>query len=294
MKTKNGYYRTVYQNICCRCGKPFNGFSKMQKFCSNKCSNQDKNLIYDTRVKFPPTPLEPEDAYILGLLLTDGCVIDTKHQSYIQIVLQSKDADVLNLLKNRMCPTAKIHRIKNFQKLQIGSRILVKNLRDYGIVPNKSANAQYPSKIPQHLHRFFILGLMDGDGSWSNGFDKDGYKKATASFYGTKELCQSVMNIVNNELGKVFNGVYKDSRKKFLYRICIGSIKRRNKFAHWLYDGHTLGIQRKRIIATSTFTDADEKMAKNIAQLGAFCCKQPRKDVNMLNFVSHIPPKLTA
>jgi len=37
--------------------------------------------------------------------------------------------------------------------------------------------------------------------------------------------------------------------------------------------------------------DADVNAAKNIAQLGALCGKQPRKDVNMLNFVSHIPPK---
>ena len=36
--------------------------------------------------------------------------------------------------------------------------------------------------------------------------------------------------------------------------------------------------------------DADVNAAKNIAQLGALC-KQPRKDVSMLNFVSHIPLK---
>ncbi len=34
--------------------------------------------------------------------------------------------------------------------------------------------------------------------------------------------------------------------------------------------------------------NADTNAAKNIAQLGAFC-KPPRKDVSMLNFVSHIP-----
>jgi IS605 OrfB family transposase len=37
-------------------------------------------------------------------------------------------------------------------------------------------------------------------------------------------------------------------------------------------------------------TDADTNAAKNIAQLGAFC-KQPRKDVSMLNLVSHVPLK---
>ena len=36
--------------------------------------------------------------------------------------------------------------------------------------------------------------------------------------------------------------------------------------------------------------DADVNAAKNIAQLGALC-KQPRKDVSMLNFVSYIPLK---
>lgn len=40
-------------------------------------------------------------------------------------------------------------------------------------------------------------------------------------------------------------------------------------------------------------TDADYNAALNIAQLGALC-KQPRKDVNMLNFSSHVPLKLTA
>ena len=37
-------------------------------------------------------------------------------------------------------------------------------------------------------------------------------------------------------------------------------------------------------------SDADINAARNIAQLGAFC-KQPRKDVSMLNFISHIPLK---
>jgi hypothetical protein len=251
--TAKGYYRTGYPLYCKKCNKFFYGFRSRQLFCSNKCSNQGKNMANDLRIKFPPLPLEAEDAYILGLLITDGCVVNTKHQSYIKIVLQSQDSNIFDLLKNRICPTAKIHNRDGFSALQIGSKILVNNLKKYNIVPNKSRIVQYPSKIPPHLHRFFILGLMDGDGSWSNGFDKDGYKKATASFYGTEDMCQSIMDIVDKEIGKTFNGIYRDKRGKWLYRIHIGSIKRRNKFAHWLYDGHTLGIQRKRIIAIYTF-----------------------------------------
>ena len=43
-------------------------------------------------------------------------------------------------------------------------------------------------------------------------------------------------------------------------------------------------------LSCGNMADADINAAKNIAQLGAFC-KQSRKDVSMLDFVSHIPLK---
>jgi len=242
------------KKICEYCKTTFDARTAKQRFCSNRCASKVRNLAKDMRINFPPYPLLPESAYVLGLLLTDGNVMNTPHQSYVRILMKEIDGDVIEFVRNTICSNAKIAIKHGFCNVKIGSKILVNNLQQYGIVPAKSSITKYPPGIPDNLNNFFILGLMDGDGSWTNGFTKDGYARGIASFYGTKELCEDVMNVSHKMLAEtIFNGPYRDKRKSFLHRICIGSIRRRNKFAHWLYDGHIFGMIRKRKIATFYF-----------------------------------------
>jgi hypothetical protein len=105
-----------------------------------------------------------EQAYLLGLLAADGNV-SARHPR-VTFGLQAKDAAVVELMRDRLCPGANVWRSPRdgFAQLQITSAQIVTDVAQYSIVPRKSRTLKWPRQLGE-LQRPFLLGYFDGDGS---------------------------------------------------------------------------------------------------------------------------------
>jgi len=106
-----------------------------------------------------------ETAYILGLLITDGCLSRAKKGSY-RISLCLNDKELLKKVADAMGSKHAITLSRHQEGLHVfifGRRRLVEDLMILGMKPRKSLDIKFPDVPTQYL-RDFIRGVFDGDG----------------------------------------------------------------------------------------------------------------------------------
>jgi len=104
----------------------------------------------------------PEMSYVLGLIITDGCVSKSGGVS-----LCINDKELLEKVKKIMGSEHKIEQSKhqkNIYNFRFARDKLTKDLALLGVVPRKSLVVGLP-EIPQEYLSDFIRGVFDGDGS---------------------------------------------------------------------------------------------------------------------------------
>lgn len=128
-----------------------------------------------------------EKAYWAGFIMGDGQIEEFKRPRadgsiYLnyRLNLNLKYSDAAHLQKFLdflKCTTKKIKKVNvkmpsgniaEIGHIRISSKPLSLALIDKGIVPRKSLNEPEPSRIPEHLARHFIRGLLDADGHISD------------------------------------------------------------------------------------------------------------------------------
>lgn len=103
-----------------------------------------------------------EMAYVLGLIITDGCVSKTG-----VISLSMNDKELLEKVKKVMGSAHNITSSKHQKGLyyfHFAREKLVEDLHKFGIFPRKSLTVKFPD-VPQDFLTDFIRGVFDGDGS---------------------------------------------------------------------------------------------------------------------------------
>lgn len=139
-------YNTSIRRVLNRYKIPIRSNSKIQKLCKHNPFKKNDEL----------------SEYFLGLLLTDGCITNTR----LVLSLQEKDKDLIELYRNWISPNTKIS--KNFQKynkssmlsVSITNDLVIETLQRKGNFYNKSLNCKIYDKITWHTLR----GIFDGDG----------------------------------------------------------------------------------------------------------------------------------
>ena len=207
---------------------------------SYKSKKVDENFFHDIDTQ--------EKAYILGFFFADGCL--TKKGTF---GIKIKDKELLERIKQELKSEHKIIKCKPnkgsysqedsiYYGLYIKNKKIEEDLKELGVDSDKTHSCSFPS-IPKELERHFIRGFFDGDGSVYKTYNKKyNYKDVCVSFVGTYEMLNEIRKRLSEITGSKSN-LYI-SRNVYDYK--IGGINQCEKLYHYLYDGATIFLGRKK------------------------------------------------
>ena len=184
-KTNSGTFCSVY---CHRKGR--NKFDEIsfrfdtKKFVFKKPSNElgkydsidqeyllrHKKKDYDFFLK--NGICDEKTAYFFGIGITDGFLIERVYgmkakPPYFGLELRDWDSDILTSVSKSLGFKDKLYKSKkNTFKLYLRGDYITNDLVALGLVPRKSHVAEYPFIKNKNLHKHFIRGVIDGDGSF--------------------------------------------------------------------------------------------------------------------------------
>ncbi|KYC67183.1 LAGLIDADG family homing endonuclease [Heyndrickxia coagulans] len=176
----------------------------------------------------------PDMAYVLGFILTDGCVVGTTFS------ISQKDLTILQRINDAMKSNYPIRKHKNGKSylytLMIHRKEMVEDLLALGITERKSLTVVLP-EVPAEFMPHFVRGVIDGDG-WVH---ENGYTMSVTS--GSKRFAYALHGEFNR---RGFNSRVK--RDSGVYRIFVSGKESMRKLGGWLYaDCGVLCLERKRV-----------------------------------------------
>lgn len=185
-------------------------------------------------------------AYFLGLLMADGCVMESKKGKVVNFGLKESDKYLIDEFANEIGFNGKLHvesaeqktlrsgfASTGFVSIRFVSEKMVNDLNKYGIVPRKTGKEYVPENISEEFLPHFIRGCFDGDGS---AFVSQGYFRI--SYYGSHKICQDILDVMQFD-----NKVYDKTSVSFF------SIQRKEyikQFYDFIYKNATIYMHRKK------------------------------------------------
>lgn len=212
--------------------------------------------------------LNEKSAYVLGWLMSDGCIQMIPNKKYC-IRFDLKDVDALEIIKSLMESTHPIRQTSNrtTSQLIIDSKKLVKQLLDLGITPAKTFTLKLP-KIEYSLYKHLIRGYFDGDGSVRINEKKNNVRQLTSYICSVnKDFLIDVGNIIKENTGNTIK-IYEE--KQGFYKLRYGA-KESFSFYKYMYDDSNYFLERKKYI----FEEAIEIKAG----IGLMECSRCKKEI---------------
>jgi len=181
--------------------------------------------------------IEERQAYFLGWLWTDGCLVSGRN--VISFQLQTQDKYILeyfsdwifgqNLVKVYKRDTFKAG---NYCSLQIYSHTLKQKCIDLGCSSNKTFTIEFPI-ISKEMYRHFMRGVLEGDGWISPSEYKINIASASLKFlHQIKDNIEVESRVIDGE-----------SNTK---NLIIQGKKSVLSFLSWIYDDANYYLERKR------------------------------------------------
>lgn len=181
----------------------------------------------------------PEKAYLLGIIQTDGNIRVSDRNASLTIT-QHKDyawyiKDMLLDFSNYVGDTED----RNCRQLQIGSKQIVNDLINIGIVPNKTYTQSNENidnlwnSVPEEYKGDFIRGLIDGDGNVSFFVQKKGINEScNIGFVSVKE---HLIDILIDYIYKKFNYKCGKHKEGNIYKLSITDYNKSIEIGNSLY-----------------------------------------------------------
>lgn len=188
-----------------------------------------------------------EKAYFLGLLMADGCVLDSNKGKVINLGLKLSDKYLIDKFakaigfngklyiedKNKKSSRSTFNSSDGFVSIRFVSKAMFNDLSKYGIIPRKTGKEYISSNIPKEFISHFIRGCFDGDGS---AFISSGYFRI--AYYGSHKICQNILDIMGFK-SKVYD-------KETVSFFSIQKKEYVEKFYNYIYKDATIYMHRKR------------------------------------------------
>lgn len=224
---------------------------------------RDKKEILEWRMKYRPGRYKlnwtaeginnEKEAYIIGMLLADGCIIGNQ----VSLKLSKKDIQILTDIKNYISKDIQILQNENTCCFKVSSVIFCNNIKKLGLNSRKT-NSEF--KIPEmdkSLYRHFIRGYFDGDGTIFKTKKGNYYYLKSNICSPTKTILEDIQNIlvlnnidssINKEkrVGKTMKIIDHNSICTMdMYRLYIRKKEAILKFYNFLYDNSEIFLKRK-------------------------------------------------
>ncbi len=197
------------------------------------------------RTRFQQIETE-EDAYWLGFITADGCIIEGR---WLSLQLAKKDRNHLvkfcHYLGLEEKETKEI--IKNgfggaytrdnpVNSVKICSLEIIANLKDKGVLPRKSGQEKPYICSSKELELAYIRGLIDGDG----------YIRSTQyglGIVGSKEICQYVQDFITENIYNISNN--KIHEHGIIYKLELSGQQQSSIILQKLYENANIYLDRK-------------------------------------------------
>lgn len=214
--------------------------------------------------------------YLLGVFLTDGCMMKNKAS------LSSADEGWLLSIRDLICPNKPLQKEKSkCWRLDISDFRIKKWLLDNECVPRKSLTLKFPS-IPEQYIPDFMRGCIDGDGSISfNQYIRHvgknnkpypyysihyrltsaskNFVDSFSSILYTNNLNHSISFALPGTNNSIINGRIIH-HKNTIYTLA-GGHKSAYNFLKWVYyPGHKISLERKKIRAEEIISHYESKI----------------------------------
>ena len=227
--------------------------SEVKKISDNK--NQNPNLNgrrYSVNQDFFKT-WSHEMAYILGYIATDGCVSEER---VLRFGLAIKDESLLYKIKEIMGFSGPVLRRiirannKEYESsyMNIYNREIVKDLKELGIVQNKTFTLGRFDFIPKEYELDFVRGVFDGDGSVGRQCGekcKNNHQIRVRFFSASKEFLTYIKNVLTQN-GLTDVKIYQDLKRKTNFYYIIYSTNDSINFYNKIYNGASIYLDRKK------------------------------------------------
>jgi hypothetical protein len=186
----------------------------------------------------------PEKAYWLGILITDGYVIEPGRTGSPLVGLQMTDREAAEGFRNflglrhpvlRIGPRGERHQV--MYRVVCHSRRMAHDLARFGVVPRKSHQTFLPL-LTEGLMPHLLRGLFDGDGTVSRRADG----QALVGFCGSERLVAEARLWLICRLGVSDNRVHENGTIRYVQWSHRSDVRR---IARYLYSGGGPRIARK-------------------------------------------------
>lgn len=190
-------------------------------------------------------------AYALGLLYADGYV--SKHSNEVSIELKQMDGGILSTLSRLICKGVDYTKHSSTggnpmysRRLSIYSKPIKAALIVLGCVPQKTFKVRLPALAP-NMMRHFVRGYFDGDGCFTiaHGRRPSSPVRPTFKIVSSTAFCKDLATHLLEREG-MYLGVYHPCSNPDVGALQCGNDNTIRSLYHYLYDGATICLARKR------------------------------------------------